>query len=174
MDDTPKVIARIVPSAGPVRPTRLKKEEQQALAKAVQLRVLLGRTQEEIAEEFRLSLRQVRDKLKEARADGGAKDIAEVIVLKRLLPKAVAVFDAALSGEDVPKNTIDVAKDVLFGSGTLKKKDEVAVTHELSPLEAYRRERDQRLRPTGEEYDGDVIDVTPPQLTEGTGGNEDE
>lgn len=160
MNDTPQEPSQ-KPSGGlakrqGVKPTRLKKDEQQALARAVQLRTILGRTTEEIAAEFRISKAQVKAKLLEARKEGGAKDVAEMLVLDRLLPKAVAVFDAALSGEEIPKGTIEAAKDVLFGSGTLKKKDEVAVTHELSPLEAYRRERDQRL--------GNVIDVTPLQI----------
>lgn len=145
-----------------IRPTRLRKDEQQALAKAVQLRVILGKSQEEIAEEFRLTIGQVKAKLREARKDGGARDAAELLVLNRLLPKAVAVFDAALNGEEMAKGTIEVAKDVLFGSGTLKKKDEVNVTHTMSPLDAYRQEREARIAQLN------VIDAEPtPQLTDG-------
>jgi DNA-binding CsgD family transcriptional regulator len=150
----------VKPSKGTLKPSRLKKEEQQALARAVQLRVILGRTTEEIAAEFRISRAKVKAKLTEARKDGGAKDVAETLVLERLLPKAVAVFDAALSGEEVPKGTIDVAKDVLFGMAVLKKKDEVSVTHNVSPLEAYRKEREQRLAQEGVV----VIDAEPLQI----------
>lgn len=146
-----------------IRPTRLRKDEQAALAKAVQLRAILGKSQEEIAEEFRLTIPQVKAKLREARKDGGAKDAAELLVLNRLLPKAVAVFDAALNGEEVLKGTIEVAKDVLFGAAVLKKKDEVSVTHTMSPLDAYRQEREARIA------QANVIDAElAPQLTDGS------
>lgn len=135
----------------PVKPSRRSGDEKKALSKAVQLRVILGKSRAEIAEEFRITQTEVSKRLKEARQDGGARDLAENLVLTRLLPKAMAVFDAALEGEeDIPKFTIEVAKDVLFGSGVLKKKDEVAVTHNVSPLEAYRKEREERLLPASE------------------------
>lgn len=141
----------------------MRKDEQAALAKAVQLRVILGRSQEEIATELRLTIPEVKRKLKEARKDGGARDAAELLVLQRLLPKAVAVFDSALNGEEIPKGSIEVAKDVLFGSGTLKKKDEVNVTHDVSPLEAYRREREIRLAEVHEaEPDPPALMLTQP------------
>ena len=130
-------------------------EEKEALTKAVQLRVILGRTMGEIAEEFRIPKTEVVKRLKDARESGGALDIAQKLVADRLLPKAIAVMDAALDGEDIPKSTMDAARDVLFGTSTLKKKDESNVTVTLSPLEAYRKERMERQQVEN------IIDVTP-------------
>jgi hypothetical protein len=162
------------PVKDPVKPSRKSGEEKKALSRAVQLRVILGKSRAEIAEEFRITQTEVAKRLKEARADGGARDLAENLVLTRLLPKAMAVFDAALEGEeDIPKFTIEVAKDVLFGSGVLKKKDEVAVTHNVSPLEAYRREREEKLLsppaevkvlPNGNYLEGELVDRPPLML----------
>jgi len=140
-------------------------EEREAMGRAMQLRVIMGRKHKEIAAEFNVPRQEVSRRLKEARESGGILDLAQDIVAKRLLPKAVAVMDAALDGEEVPKNTLDVARDVLFGTNTLKKKDESTVNVTVSPLDAYRKERMDRLQM---ENVIDIDAVEPLRLTEST------
>lgn len=141
-------------------------EEREAMGRAMQLRVIMGRKHAEIAAEFNVPRQEVSRRLKEVRESGGALDLAQEIVSKRLLPKAIAVMDAALDGEDIPKNTIDVARDVLFGTSTLKKKDESTVNVNVSPLEAYRKERMDRLQMENVIDAVEVPDREPLQLSE--------
>ena len=155
MNPTDKPIKVMLPNNKPGRKPKKTPEELEAMSKAVQLRVILGKNIDEIALEFKTNKKEVIRRLGEARAAGGALEIAQELVANRLLPKAVAVMDAALNGEEIPKHTMDAAKDVLFGTNTLKKKDESTVNVNLSPLEAYRKERMERQQMET------IIDVVP-------------
>lgn len=122
------------------------KPEQQIQAAAVVQRVALGKTIAEIAAEFRLSPRTVRERLQLAR-ESGILQQAQVIILEKLVPLAVAAYAHALQNESGDAELrLKAAKDVLFGAGALESRSSSTVTHQADPntLEAFRQERERR------------------------------
>jgi DNA-binding Lrp family transcriptional regulator len=120
-------------------------------------RVALGATIREIASEFHVSPRTVRERLQLAR-EAGVLQQAQVIILEKLVPLAVAAYAHALQDESGNAELrLKAAKDVLFGAGALESKSSSTVVHQadLNTLEAFRAERAAR-QPEGVIVDAEI------------------
>lgn len=90
--------------------------EQQAAQAALMLTERLGgKTIGEIQQAFGVSRSTVHRRLNLAEQHG-LLETAKAILLERLLPKALAVYDAALDDGER-----EIARDVIFGLGALRK-----------------------------------------------------
>lgn len=129
-----------------------KKEDQLAQGQLMLAERILGKSVGEIAEAFRMGTETVQRRLALARAEGGALDIARALLLERLVPKALALYDAALDMAPVSKEQVQVATEVLKGSQVLEKQSKSTVTHKMDSdtLEAYRAERMKKSAVDGE------------------------
>jgi len=97
------------------------KKEVQIKASMMLAQKLLGYTQEEIAKMFRCSEVTVERRLAQARREN-LYGTVETLMTQNLIPKAILTFDQALDEGDV-----DVAKDVLYGTGILRKSPPINV-----------------------------------------------
>jgi hypothetical protein len=103
----------------PSRQADLRKEEQEGRAGLMMARRLTGHYLTEIAKEFQASTEEVKESLQEARRKALHTKALDFIT-NQLMPKALAVYAAALDGGDV-----EVATKVLEGLGVLGAKGQV-------------------------------------------------
>ena len=126
---------------------------------------ILGSSIKEIAEQFQVSKDTVNRALSLARKND-LYGIAEKIVMERLVPKALAVYDLELEA-----GNLDAARDVAHGTGVLKKNGGITVNAgggevtldliraRIRAKSASKEENSEGHRPALPE--GTVIDVVP-------------
>jgi hypothetical protein len=154
------------PPATPVRPPRkrgasLRSEEKRVQATAMLARRLFGDKITEIADEFQVNPKTVYRRLSDARASGALSDCRSIII-ESMLPKAMAVMQEALEGDDM-KIAVQVALKIVDGLEALKGPDGhagAAGTVEET-LEHWRARRVTRVGTLADAVDGDLVDATP-------------
>lgn len=122
-----------------------KPEEKELQALAMLTERVLGKSIKEVAEQFRVSPATVHDRLALAR-ESGVLPQAKLMLLERLLPRALTVYIAAMDQQPVSEESVKAARDVLFGLGVLEKQTKVVQKgpSEDDTLASYRVEREKR------------------------------
>lgn len=106
-----------------------KAKEEEARAKLIAAdRLVSGASIKALAESYGIGQARVRKALSLAEMAGFYDDIEQVI-LSRLLPKALAVYEMHLD-----RGSLDAARDVAYGIGALKKNPSVEVSVAADPL----------------------------------------
>lgn len=96
-------------------------------------RLITGASLQEIARSYGIGTTRVKRALSHAERIGFYEDV-EAAILERLVPKALAVYEAHLD-----RGSLDAARDVAYGVGVLRKNPEVSVNVGASDsLESYR------------------------------------
>jgi DNA-binding Lrp family transcriptional regulator len=110
-----------------------------------------GKTIHELAESYNLSNSQVQNRLNQADQLGMTEKFRELL-LCRLVPPALAVYEARILGGD-----LDAARDMLFGLGVLTKSGAQTTVRvipgegAITDIKQYRQYR-KRLNSLGEEF----------------------
>lgn len=122
-------------SAG--RSSALRRNEEARAKLIAAERVISGASIAKLAESYGIGTKGVKNALSLAERAGFYEQIEEAI-LSRLLPKALAVYEAHLD-----RGSLDAARDVAFGIGALKKNPtvEVQVGGGIETVDDYRRAR---------------------------------
>lgn len=97
-------------------------------------RVLENKSITELAKSYHLTPQRVKEHLAMAHA-GGFYQQFEALILEKLVPPAMAVYEAHLT-----RGSLEAARDVLFGMGVLSKnpKTQEGATPGVETIEAYR------------------------------------
>ena len=111
--------------------TRAKEAEAKAKLIAAE-RLISGASIAELARSYGIGTARVKRALSLAERSGFYEAIDEIL-LSRLLPKALAVYELHLD-----RGSLDAARDVAFGIGALKKNPSVEVSVGADPLAAFR------------------------------------
>ena len=100
-------------------------------------RVLENKSVTELARTYHLSPERVKEHLAAAHA-GGFYQQFEALILDKLVPPAMAVYEAHLT-----RGSLEAARDVLFGMGILRKNPKETEHPGVETIEAYRMTRVQ-------------------------------
>lgn len=135
----------IVPMSEPLVPTKVPAKDRLKIATAQQRaeehlranlmaadRVLENKSITELAREYHLSADRVKEHLAMAHASGFYQQF-EALVLDKLVPPAMAVYEAHLQ-----RGSLEAARDVLFGMGVLRKNPKDLENPGVETIEAYR------------------------------------
>lgn len=97
----------------------------------------LGRSVDAIAKQWQVSPAYVTQRLDDVTTCGIAEQF-ERMILERLVPQALAIYEAALRAGDK-----EAARDLLFGTGVLRRQDRKLekLQPTLETLETYRQKR---------------------------------
>lgn len=133
---------------------------QRAQAKIMLAKRLSGSSLSEIAEQFQVSPQTINRRIKLAMREG-LLDEATDTVIDDLVPKALAVFRAALLEGDV-----DCARDILFGTGILSKTPKPAQTTTVTATTELSLEQYRALLLKEHDTDTNTTDLLPASLSE--------
>lgn len=113
--------------------SRQRSKEAEARAKLIAAeRLTSGASIAELARSYGVGTARIKKALTLAER-AGFYEAVEEIIFTRLLPKSLAVYELQLD-----RGNADVARDVLFGTGALKKNPAVEVNVGADPLAEFR------------------------------------
>ena len=128
------LIPDLVPEKARIKVTDAQRQAEDRLRASMIAadKVLENKSITELAKDYHLSPARVKEHLALAQSSGFYQQF-EALVLDRLVPPAMAVYEAHLQ-----RGSLEAARDVLFGMGILRKNPKEADNPGVETIEAYR------------------------------------